>query len=178
MHLLYALFCIVFLAQCSDNSNRSTDTPDDPQLAWMLPADPDSLGFSPAKLAEAQAFSEQIGSAAVLVLYDGHIIAAWGETERKYLAHSIRKSLLGALYGIHVEEGTGYGYLWWTIADGSYAALGYGGHWVHVIPDEKLVIVHRADTDNEQTVSTPDYIALQTMIREARSTTAQTPLVD
>lgn len=73
------------------------------------------------------------------------------------------------------SEDTGYGYLWWTITDGSYAALGYGGHWVHVIPDEKLVIVHRTDTDNEQTVSTPDYIALQTMIRDARNKAVPVP---
>ena len=59
--------------------------------------------------------------------------------------------------------------MWWTIADGSYTALGFGGHWVHVIPDEDLVIVHRADTDAGQTVSTADYITLSTMIRAART---------
>ena len=45
-----------------------------------------------------------------------------------------------------------------------------------VIPDELLVIVHRTDTDNEQSVSTANYLTLQTMIREARSVVAPAPL--
>ncbi len=53
---------------------------------------------------------------------------------------------------------------------------GSGGHWVHVIPDELLVIIHRTDTDNEQSVSTANYLTLQTMIREARSVVAPAPL--
>ncbi|HIC68145.1 MAG TPA: hypothetical protein EYO90_01290 [Candidatus Latescibacteria bacterium] len=45
-----------------------------------------------------------------------------------------------------------------------------------VIPDELLVIVHRTDTDNEQSVLTANYLTLQTMIREARSVVAPAPL--
>ncbi|MCH8126638.1 serine hydrolase [candidate division KSB1 bacterium] len=38
-------------------------------------------------------------------MYDGYIIASWGEIEYKYLVHSIRKSYLSAMYGIHVDLG-------------------------------------------------------------------------
>jgi CubicO group peptidase (beta-lactamase class C family) len=34
----------------------------------------------------------------------------------------------------------GYGYLWWTDADGSYAAIGIFGQMVYVDPSRQLVI--------------------------------------
>ncbi|MEO7053204.1 MAG: serine hydrolase [Rhodanobacter sp.] len=39
------------------------------------------------------------------------------------------------------SPGRGYGYLWWTDADGSYAAIGIFGQMVYVDPARKLVIV-------------------------------------
>jgi CubicO group peptidase (beta-lactamase class C family) len=41
----------------------------------------------------------------VMVIYNGAVIAQWGQTSRRYMCHSVRKSLLSALYGIAVEEG-------------------------------------------------------------------------
>jgi CubicO group peptidase (beta-lactamase class C family) len=40
--------------------------------------------------------------------------------------------------------GGGYGYLWWTNADGSYQAVGIFGQLIQVIPAEDLVIVINA----------------------------------
>ena len=40
-----------------------------------------------------------------MVIYNGAILAQWGETSRRFMCHSIRKSLLSALYGIAVEKG-------------------------------------------------------------------------
>ncbi|MEO8811231.1 MAG: serine hydrolase [Rhodanobacter sp.] len=39
------------------------------------------------------------------------------------------------------SPGRGYGYLWWTDLDGSYAAIGIFGQMVYVDPARKLVIV-------------------------------------
>ncbi len=39
------------------------------------------------------------------------------------------------------DPGRGYGYLWWTDADGSYAAIGIFGQLVYVDPARQLVIV-------------------------------------
>ncbi|MEO6800440.1 MAG: serine hydrolase [Rhodanobacter sp.] len=39
------------------------------------------------------------------------------------------------------SPGRGYGYLWWTDADGSYAAIGIFGQMVYVDPARQLVIV-------------------------------------
>lgn len=61
-------------------------------------------------------------------------------------------------YGYH----SGYGYMWWTGSeDGlyenvrlrahSFAAAGWGGHRLTVLPWRRLVVVHRVDTDRPQT---------------------------
>lgn len=42
------------------------------------------------------------------------------------------------------EPGRGYGYLWWTDTDGSYAAIGIFGQMVYVDPSRKLVIAQVA----------------------------------
>jgi CubicO group peptidase (beta-lactamase class C family) len=76
-----------------------------PGADWAWSDSPESMGWSSAKLAVAQAYSERIGSAAVMIVDDGIVIAAWGDLERKYQCHSMRKSLISALYGIYVADG-------------------------------------------------------------------------
>jgi CubicO group peptidase (beta-lactamase class C family) len=66
---------------------------------------PEDVGWSSEKLEEAGKFADEIGSAAVMALYDGKVFFSWGEVERNFQAHSIRKPFLGALYGIHVDRG-------------------------------------------------------------------------
>jgi CubicO group peptidase (beta-lactamase class C family) len=53
-----------------------------------------------------------------------------------------------------------YGYMWWVAEDGrrykhmpgvnlkqgTYSARGYGGHYIFVIPDRNMVVVHRVNT--------------------------------
>jgi CubicO group peptidase (beta-lactamase class C family) len=41
-----------------------------------------------------------------MIVVDGVVLDEWGETARKYNIHSIRKSFMSALYGIHVGAGT------------------------------------------------------------------------
>jgi CubicO group peptidase (beta-lactamase class C family) len=76
-----------------------------PGESWQKVKSPELLGWSSEKLAAARAYSEQIGSAAVMVVDDGTVVDAWGDVTRKFQCHSMRKSLLSALIGIHVEEG-------------------------------------------------------------------------
>lgn len=66
---------------------------------------PEEVGWSSAKLEEAEKYAEQIGSAAVMALYDGKVFLSFGNISQKYLIHSIRKPFLGALYGIYVKRG-------------------------------------------------------------------------
>lgn len=78
----------------------------DPQLHWKQYATPEEAGFSSEKLAEAKALYNTLDTAAFLIIYDGKVLASWGDIERRYMCHSVRKSFLSALYGIRVGDGT------------------------------------------------------------------------
>jgi CubicO group peptidase (beta-lactamase class C family) len=56
-------------------------------------------------LAAAKAYADSIDTAAVVIVDAGIVISQWGETATKFNVHSIRKSLLSALYGIAVAKG-------------------------------------------------------------------------
>jgi CubicO group peptidase (beta-lactamase class C family) len=71
---------------------------------WMAYADVSEAGFSAAALEEARVFADANRAAAVMALHRGRVVAAWGAVDRPLMAHSVRKSLAGALYGIAVEE--------------------------------------------------------------------------
>ena len=76
-----------------------------PGNEWQEVKDVSKHGFNPDKLAEAEKYSKTIDTAAVMVIKDGYLISQWGDTKRKYLTHSTRKSFLSALYGKYVESG-------------------------------------------------------------------------
>jgi CubicO group peptidase (beta-lactamase class C family) len=76
-----------------------------PGEVWQKAMTPEELGWSSEKLAAARAYSERIGSAAVMIVDDGIVVDAWGDTTQRFACHSMRKSLLSALIGIHVDEG-------------------------------------------------------------------------
>ncbi|MGI9449045.1 MAG: serine hydrolase domain-containing protein [Geminicoccaceae bacterium] len=76
-----------------------------PSLRWQRYETVEQAGWSEQALAEAKRFSEKIGSAAVMVVFNGAVLAHWGQIERRFMCHSIRKSLLSALYGQAVSQG-------------------------------------------------------------------------
>lgn len=141
-----------------------------------------------ARLAGTRDFAAAIDTAAVMIVHRGRPIYQWGDVAARYRCHSVRKSLLSALIGIHVGEGRidlectlgelgiddrdglsvrsyshagdrgGYGYMWWvaerdvhfpqmSVPHGTYSARGAHGHYVVVVPQRELVIVHRVDSD-------------------------------
>ena len=61
--------------------------------------------WSVEKLAQAMLYAEEIGSSAVVVLHKGRLVLEWGRTALRIKSHSVRKSLLSALYGIAVDRG-------------------------------------------------------------------------
>ena len=83
----------------------SAQSPVYPGASWERVRSPEEVGWSSAGLAKAREYSESLGSAAVMVVHRGRVVAEWGETSRKFPVHSIRKSLLSSLYGIFVERG-------------------------------------------------------------------------
>jgi CubicO group peptidase (beta-lactamase class C family) len=76
-----------------------------PAAAWERVKDPERLGWSVEALRRARDFAATIDTAAVMIVWNGRLIDEWGETTTRFNLHSIRKSLLSALYGIHVREG-------------------------------------------------------------------------
>ena len=75
-----------------------------PGEKWQKAEKPENLGWSSAKLTEARNFSKKIHSAAVVIVDNGVVVDAWGDITRNFYCHSIRKSFLSALIGIHIEE--------------------------------------------------------------------------
>jgi CubicO group peptidase (beta-lactamase class C family) len=76
-----------------------------PANDWMRYSNVEDAGFDPVKLEAARRTWEGIPSAAFLVIADGAVVASWGEVERRFMCHSVRKSFLSALYGIYWDRG-------------------------------------------------------------------------
>ncbi len=76
-----------------------------PGPTWERYLHPAEAGFDPDRLAAAQESWEALPSSAFLVVADGAVVAAWGEPQRRFLCHSVRKSFLAALYGIYWDRG-------------------------------------------------------------------------
>ena len=75
-----------------------------PGQHWRQLGRPEDRGWSSEKLAAAKAYSDSIDTAALMVVDDGVIVTQWGGVDRSFNIHSIRKSLLSALYGISVSR--------------------------------------------------------------------------
>ncbi len=100
------IFVILLSYQCSKNpiiSDKKSAT--SLSSNWETISNPDSVGWSSEKLEEARYYSRTIQTAAVMIIYDGKVLYQWGEVAHKFKVHSCRKSLLSALYGIHVDNG-------------------------------------------------------------------------
>lgn len=74
-----------------------------PDTAWERFTSPEEAGWSSEGLRAAREHADALGTAAVLVVSNGRIVAEWGDTERRIACHSIRKRL-SALFGQAVAE--------------------------------------------------------------------------
>ncbi len=75
-----------------------------PDSHWMMYKTPEEAGWSSAKLKEAKKVFNKMNASSVMVIYKGKVLIAWGDVNRRFLVHSIRKSFVSALYGIYVKE--------------------------------------------------------------------------
>lgn len=97
--------CVLAMALVAAFPRHATGREIFPGAKWQTAAAPEKLGWSSAKLAVARTYAQAIGSAAVMVVDNGVVVAAWGDLSRNFFCHSLRKSLLSALIGIHIEAG-------------------------------------------------------------------------
>lgn len=103
--ILRCVICAALLSHAGCLAHRQGEffVPSD---EWQSYSTPEEAGFESKKLEEAMAFADSIGSAAVFVVYRGAVLVDWGETSRRFKCHSMRKSLLSALCGIYIDNGT------------------------------------------------------------------------
>ncbi|WP_160111896.1 serine hydrolase [Aquimarina sp. AU58] len=67
---------------------------------------PRDFGFDPEKLEKVKDYARRIGTDALLVGKCGRILVEFGRPGTKYAINSMRKPLMGAVYGKYVENGT------------------------------------------------------------------------
>jgi CubicO group peptidase (beta-lactamase class C family) len=100
---IVVVFCLIMtISGSAATPARSDEAGSGP---WRQYQTPEQAGFSSPALAQARLFAEQIGSTAVMLVYRGEVVIAWGDITRPLPCASTRKSLLSALYGIAVEKG-------------------------------------------------------------------------
>ncbi|WP_088104751.1 serine hydrolase domain-containing protein [Halalkalibacter urbisdiaboli] len=73
------------------------------ETTWEAHESPEEAGFSSERLAKARSYYEALNSTAFMVIYDGKVLVSWGDVSKNTNAHSVRKSFLSALYGIHMK---------------------------------------------------------------------------
>lgn len=95
---------------------------------------PEAAGWSSEKLQAAAEYAGEIGYSAIVMAVNGKVLFTWGEIERNYRCHSIRKPLLSALYGIYVDNNT-------INLDLTLADLGIDDIPPALAPEEKLATV-------------------------------------
>lgn len=73
---------------------------------WQTYDSPEEAGWSSEKLQVAWKYADEIGSAAFMIIQDGKVVDHHGDVSRRFMCHSVRKSLLTSLFGFYVDNGT------------------------------------------------------------------------
>lgn len=76
-----------------------------PKGNWKKYQSLEEAGWSKEKLDIAKKYYDSIASCALIIVdKKGGVVAAWGEYEREFITHSVRKSFMSALIGIVVHK--------------------------------------------------------------------------
>jgi CubicO group peptidase (beta-lactamase class C family) len=102
--LVLLLASIVSMLAAAGNEPPRRAASPNPSGPWLEYADPTAAGFDISKLEAARTQADAMRSGAVIAVHRGHVFAAYGAVERNFMAHSVRKSLAGALYGMAVAD--------------------------------------------------------------------------
>lgn len=95
----FALF-VVFTFSCTRPTGKIY-----PGEHWLCYESPEEAGWSSELLAEAKTYSDSLEVASIIIVYDGAVVDAWGDIKRRFMCHSVRKSFISGLFGIHVGTG-------------------------------------------------------------------------
>lgn len=72
---------------------------------WLQYENVNDAGFLPEKLKNVKAKFDSTAAASLLVIYKGRVLISFGDNTRRFMAHSIRKSFMSALYGVYINNG-------------------------------------------------------------------------
>ena len=84
------------------NHSHSSVFPGEQWEKWVKP---EAAGWTTAGLKKAKDYTQSLKTSAVMIVQGGKVVDEWGETKRPFRCHSMRKSILSALYGPHVLSG-------------------------------------------------------------------------
>ena len=76
-----------------------------PGNSWMAYGHAAEAGFDAEALADVHASWRDLPSSAFMVIAEGAVVAAWGDVERRFMCHSVRKSFMSGLYGVFHDAG-------------------------------------------------------------------------
>lgn len=76
-----------------------------PETAWMKYSDPAQGGFNSGQLDAVKEKFNQMKSTSYMVVHDGNVVLSLGDITRRFMCHSMRKSIMSAMYGIYLEQG-------------------------------------------------------------------------
>jgi CubicO group peptidase (beta-lactamase class C family) len=102
--LLISLSLCALSVGCHDTQSESNHQPVITG-SWEYHRSPEQAGWQAILLEGAREYFDTLNSAAVVVVYQDRVLAAWGAYAEEYLTHSARKSFMSAMYGIFIEEG-------------------------------------------------------------------------
>lgn len=97
---LFSFFALVLVATLPAQEVRRV-----PDAHWERYADVTEAGFDADGLEAARRAWEAMPSSAFLVISGGAVVASWGDVERRFMCHSVRKSFLTGLFGIYWDRG-------------------------------------------------------------------------
>src|SRR5580658_2440905 len=72
---------------------------------WERVSSPEAVGFSAPKLDMVRGLLEDLDTTAAMVIVHGRVLFQYGDVERVSYVASIRKSILGMLFGQHIAHG-------------------------------------------------------------------------
>jgi CubicO group peptidase (beta-lactamase class C family) len=87
-----------------DASNAPT-APGFPGEHWEHVPSPEAVGFSAARLEMVRGLLEDLDTTAAIVIVHGRVLLEYGDVKRVSYVASVRKSILGMLFGEHVARG-------------------------------------------------------------------------
>jgi hypothetical protein len=127
---------------------------------WSRYSSPEEAGFSSDGIARAKTYFDQLqpAYASSVTVYKGKLLIEWGKSKHRYWCHSVRKSFLSALIGIHVHEGD-------IDMNETLAELGIDDNPPLTEAEKQARVVHliksRSGVYHEAAAETPDMEALR-----------------